>query len=447
MLIDDWLAAWTPSAPGDRALRFRRELGIEITGPVVMTGHQPGFWHAGILAKYLAARAIADRTASGLAWCVPDMDPIDPGLVRRPVGNDEPTSRGKWKAEESSLLAWTGLPRVGRLSEPTLLVPTGARAPGVPVGDPPSGFERAVELLDRFRGETTVARQVWRAHAALLGTRSGLAADTPVVYATELARTSLFRGLVDRMRADPAACVHHYNESAEKHPESGIRPLLPAESPGQAELPLWRIEPGAPRRAVRAEDLDAIDPARLAPRALLFTGILRLAGCELFLHGTGGGVYDRVTEDWFGGWIGETLPRAGVVSATALLDLGVPEVSREELARAEWRAHHAGHTPAMLGDDPGQAEKDRCLERIRSGDRAERAVAFAEMQGVLERARRRGGARMEQFEQEARDVRAALADASIANDRGWPWMLHTEETLGALRDEIGRALSGWKGEE
>lgn len=446
-MIDDWLAGWRPARPDDRALHFRRELGIDDTGPIVMTGHQPGFWHAGILAKYLAARVIADRTGAALAWCVPDMDVNDPGAVRMPVRIDGVTGPGKWAVEESTLLGWPGVPRVGRFSEPTLLVPSGALAPGVPVGDPPTGFARVVELLDRCSGEPTSARQVWRAHAALLEARFGLSADTPVVYATGLARTSLFRDLVDRMRADPVACVNLYNEAAERHPDSGVRPLLAGKRPGLVELPLWRLEPGRPRREVSADELDVIDPAHLAPRALLFTGILRLAGCELFLHGTGGGVYDRVTEDWFGGWLGETLPRAGVVSATALLDLGVPEVGREDLARAVWRAHHARHTPAMLGDEPGQTEKERCLARIRSGDRVERAEAFAEMQGVLDRARARGGARMEQFEREAQDVRAALADAAIADDRAWPWMLHSDETLGALREEIERVLSGREGGE
>ena len=37
------------------------------------------------------------------------------------------------------------------------------------------------------------------------------------------------------------------------------------------------------------------------------TGLMRLAGCDLFIHGTGGGAYDLVTEEWLGSWMGWTL--------------------------------------------------------------------------------------------------------------------------------------------
>ena len=37
------------------------------------------------------------------------------------------------------------------------------------------------------------------------------------------------------------------------------------------------------------------------------TGMARLAACDLFVHGTGGGIYDTITEAWFREWLGVEL--------------------------------------------------------------------------------------------------------------------------------------------
>ena len=46
------------------ATDLRDALGIAPLRPVIMTGHQAGFWHCGILAKTLAASACAARAPS-----------------------------------------------------------------------------------------------------------------------------------------------------------------------------------------------------------------------------------------------------------------------------------------------------------------------------------------------------------------------------------------------
>ncbi|HHN77756.1 MAG TPA: hypothetical protein ENK11_03645, partial [Phycisphaerales bacterium] len=419
VLLGHHLISWrSRGAPADpRAAVFRGELGLPTDAPIVMTGHQPVFWHAGVLAKYLAAAALARREGAATAWCVPDQDVVEPGRVRMPVrapGDD--AEAGCWRVAEHDLLRWGG---------DVSAVPAGARPPGLVINPVPEGFGAVASALRRFEGEETAAEQAWCAHETVLDDRLGVPIS-PTVYATDVSRTSIFAWLVERMAADPAGCVGAYNAAVRAEPGSGVRTLLALEHRGRYELPLWLIEPGEPRRAVYADDLGSVDPAMLAPRGLVMTGLLRLVGCDLFIHGTGGEAYDRVTERWFADWLGETLPGAGVASATLRLDLGVPEVDRADVARAVWRAHRARHTPMMLGDEAGQREKDRLVAAIRSAEPARRGALFGELHALLAASRAARADRLAAYEREAAEVSAALADAEIARDRTWPWVLHDD---------------------
>ncbi|USN98729.1 MAG: hypothetical protein H6810_11270 [Phycisphaeraceae bacterium] len=434
VVLDELLATWTPTHRGAadaRATQFRRELGLPTDRPIVMTGHQPTFWHPGILAKYLAAGAIAERTGAAPAWCVPDQDVVEPGRVRVPVrAGEHHSTAGSWAVEEHDLLAWPG---------DVSTVPAGARAAGSLTDRAPNGFEPVAERLRVHASEPNAARQAWRAHEDLLIGRLGLP-EAPTVYATDLNRTALFVELAAQMRRDPAGCVRAYNAGVLAFPDAGMRELICDTRHGRIELPLWRLGRGAPREPVYSHELGDIDLAAVTPRALLLTGLLRLAGCDLFLHGTGGGAYDRVTEHWFKAWLEETLAPAGVVSATVRLNLGVPDVTRADLARAVWRAHHARHTPAMLGDEAAQREKEALVGQIRSAQRNERAALFARLHDLLAEVRRGHAPALDAFDQNVLGIGAALADRTIADDRTWSWMLHDDATLLRLCNEIRRRL-------
>src|SRR5205823_2691827 len=147
------------------------------------------------------------------------------------------------------------------------------------------------------------------------------------------------------------------------HPTVGIRPLLADEVQDRWELPLWWLPPGREREHVYAEDLGRIPIAELAPKALMMTGLMRLAGCDLFIHGLGaaglvepGRVvegYDVITGEWLAAWLGPEASIAPIVMVTAsfllpLLDRPLPTL--HDSARATWLAHHARHDPIALRD-------------------------------------------------------------------------------------------------
>src|SRR5690606_41787826 len=62
-----------PAHASDRAA-----VGLPTDRPVVLSGHQPTLWHAGILAKLLAACELAASTGAAVGWIVPDADEADP---------------------------------------------------------------------------------------------------------------------------------------------------------------------------------------------------------------------------------------------------------------------------------------------------------------------------------------------------------------------------------
>lgn len=428
LIIDPRLRDWSP--PGtpipERSRRFRHELALPTDRPVVMTGHQPGLWHAGILAKFLAARALANRSGAAAAWCVPDMDATEPTVVRLPEPGGAPP--GRWSARTVELLAGRG---------PIEAVPLASRPPGEVADGCPEPLSDYADRLRAHAGEPDAARQAQRAAEDLHRSRLALTPDAPTVYATPMARTALFSEIVHRMRRDPAACVRAYNAAVRARKDAGAREL--ELSPARVELPLWRLRPGEPRQPVTADTLDG--PGTLVPRALLFTGLLRLAACDLYIHGTGGAEYDAASEAWLNTWLGEPIAPAMVISATVLLDLGVPRATPADLARAVWRAHHARHNPALLGDRAAGEAKRALLERLGRADPPARPALFRELHDLLAESRRTNTPALSELDRRVDAVRAALADAALARDRTWPWLLHPPAVLEALNRRIAAALA------
>lgn len=439
------LARWAPRPRGPGYLgtadATRRALGLPLDRPVVMSGHQPVLWHAGIFAKYAAAGVFASRVGAAAAWLVVDLDAVDPGEFRYPARS--PSGAGGVLPGTGRLLA-----HVARLTREPADPARPAAAYDVfsPPGvlDPPAweGVAReassALRVLgEAGRGARNAAEQVARAYAPLV---EGTCPPLPPVYSSALSATPAFGALLERMTADPGGCIRAHNAAAAAFPGAKVRPLDEA----AGELPLWRLtgEGASLRRAsVRATDVRGAPVHTLAPKALLLTALLRLSACDLFIHGTGGEAYDRVTDRWMRDWLGPEAVLAPTVMATADMYLPLPPAARptlKELNVLSQRARRVMHDPGVLGDADGQG-RVRDLAAViaalprRSPERRER---FAQLHRALDdyRSRRAGeiGSWRERAEAERR---AAVAD--VSRDRGWPFFLHGREALRALAASIG----------
>ena len=423
------------TGPDDRARAFRAQLGIP-DGPVVLTGHQAELWHPGILAKYLAADAAARASGASPARLVVDQDENDPLRIRCPI-------RGAHGILATSEVV------LGASPDPT--GPTGRRRPARPddTGDDPEFASNAVRdgvaaIRDALRAHEhapTLAAQVAGAVADLL---RPLATPAPTVFATTIASTDLFADLVDRIRTDPRACANAYN-AAVAHDDT-LRPLATAD---RLELPLWHLD-DTTRRPVFADDLADIDPADLAPRALLMTGVMRLAGCDLFVHGTGAGGtdaqhgYEAAADKWLEAWLGEK-PRGRVVVATATLTLDLPGAdapTEDDVADAKARAHKARHDPSLVGDDKAAAAKASLIDAIDAKKAAgeKPGPLFAEMQSLLADYRARHEAEFAELDRAAEDLERRLSESDVRTERTWPFPLHPADRLRSMKAEIDRVF-------
>ena len=414
--------------PTDTQQTLRRELGLPADQPVLMSGHQATLWGPGILAKWIACVEGARALGAHAAWLVADLDSGDASEVRYPARDEHGAPR-------------PGLARLepGR-DAGERAKPTANQAPIHVDGHVPDAVHDIADALRAHEGETDAARQ---AHGALADLASPIVTAPSSVFARELSGTTLFAGLVERMRDEPDACARAYNDAVSRYPESGVRPLVVTDDSRGVELPLWVLTPLGGRRRATADDLHNTVVTSLAPRALLLTAIVRLGACELFIHGTGGGKYDKVTEDWVESWLGRRLAPAAVVTATVLPDVaGVDLGAGEAGDRAAWRAHAARHNPAILGDDEAGASKRDLLARIDAARDAggDPGPHYRRLHEMLAAYRTRHAAEIENLADEAARLQGIAAGtrrgAQIARDRTLAFPFVPRDRLITLRDAI-----------
>ncbi|MDX2016808.1 MAG: hypothetical protein SFY95_04100 [Planctomycetota bacterium] len=415
------------STPDDAQRAARGALGLPTDAPIVMTGHQAELWHAGILAKYVLARELAEsRRPAHVALIVADQDTHEPLPLRYPARRAGQLAVGLWPAKSEPLGVPTGsAPARANLSN----VPDDAAS-----DDVRAGLELARRSVLASAGEPTLAAQMLRAMRYSLAERAPgvLHESDAALFATRLCASAPFAPLLERLVADPRRCAQAYNDAAARVPEAGMTPL--ALSP-RVELPLWRVQPGRARVRVFADQLATIPRDQLAPRALLMTAFLRAVACDVFIHGTGGGLYDRITDQWIRAWWPE-LALAPTLVATATLFVPMPHgqaPAPEAIHRAIWQAHHARHAPVGTRD-----ERKRALvgEIARCRDKAQRQALFQSLQALLREHREESASALARADEHARAMRARLEESSIVFDRTWPFPLHTPAALSALRQAV-----------
>ncbi|MCB9845792.1 MAG: hypothetical protein H6811_07410 [Phycisphaeraceae bacterium] len=426
-------------SPHTERAAARSALGLPADRPIVATGHQAGIWHAGIVAKSFAADSLASKVGGTAVWIIVDQDDNDPTMIRYPKAAPSGASIGQWQLSPGAMVP-EGTPTASR--------------PGISPTDPPTdvhpgcrraGLAAIAESLRRHRQEPSLASQFGHAMRDLAGAESGATGyPAPLLIKTsDLVRLGVMAELIDRIGRDPERCVAAYNHACAAMRDAGMRPLTLRDR--AIELPLWRIRPGEPRSPVYASQLDSLSQDELFPRALLMTGALRWRVCDLFIHGTGGYSYDRVTQRWFEDWLGASLAPATMATATLTLPLSDGPVPTEaDLQRARARAHRARHDPAMVGDATAAEAK---LEILRQVDAAKSsggnpAPLFAKMHALLGEHRRRNATEIAAIERRCDELASAMSLGALTQDRTWPVTLLPHEDVRDLREEIDRALSG-----
>jgi hypothetical protein len=444
---------WTPRVR-EREDTLRYNLGGHPTiypcDLVVMTGHQAGFWHCGILAKTLAAEAFGDRLRANqsafpqLAHVVVDQDDNDAGLIEYPSRD----ASGAIVVKQ-----WRIAPHAEGM-------PTGLRKPVIDVAAPTDGatdfvnrgLQRIADTLRANVREPSLAMQMARAAHDVIAGRCPDTKRSFIDGALQISTSDAFAHIIERILSFPRICVEAYNRAASEFPAADIRPLALSDDEDRIELPIWRITTDGLRVNARVADvraaLDANNLPSLAPKALLMTAFLRVFACDLFIHGTGGGAYDKVMERWLELWpavgefahspfIAQNLAPAVVATATVrlpLLDAPVPTAA--EVARARWLAHAARHNPALLNDPDAAHAKDLTLAAIRSESKPERLTAYRTLHADLLAYREEHADELARVDDAAESLVRLRAGAGPALRRTWPFPLAPHHALAELDSRV-----------
>ena len=410
---------------------MRAELGIP-AGPVAGTGHQVEWWHPGIVAKFMWADAIARRDGAVVLWLLVDTDVRDPRELRLPV---ETGGRLQAVTHRFGPRAAQGTPACGRDAHAP--APFDAHRGAVVPPCAAAGVRAADGALLANTGAADCTEQVV---GALRETTPSIGTPACTVRTSALLQTALGASIVARAAADPAGCARAFNAAVRLVPR--VAQPLAEDGPLGPELPFWTAAADGTRARVHASELAALRErsAPLWPRAFLTSAIARAALCDRFVHGTGGGTYERATEAFAASWLGATLPAFDMATATLRLpfapDDGPPPVTQAE-RRARWFDPESA--PGSMSE-----RKRAALDAIARAPRAsaERRAAWRAMHEELARTRNAHACDFLELDARAAADRERARAAVLRADRTWAAVLHPRESLvrlaGALQAEALR---------
>lgn len=428
---------------------------------LVVTGHQPELYHPGVWIKDFLVQRASDELGATALDLVVDTDVAGRMEMKMPCLAPEVRTCRVLVAEGHAQAAYAQLPppdpaaleqlrRQGMASLDTLPAPALSRHFATFC----NALDAAAVFTPDLASCMTAARRIYERPA---GT------DYLELAVSVQARTSSYRRFVASLLLDAFAFREAMNTAlAEYRRRTGTRSVAQPfpDLSGDAErvdAPFWLLAEGtrmpvsvsasgmvfADSRPVAdlGKGLDAAveriasEGLLLAPKALALTLFQRLFVADLFVHGTGGGRYDRVTDAVIAGYYGVTPPAFAIASMTLLLPLGGHLATAEEVTAVEQRLHRFTHNPDQVLDE---VEFDTMQER-------ERAEALAEAKRELVDAiaapgadRKALGGRIRQVNEELGEllrpmvagltqalerVRAESAASGVLTDRTYPYCL------------------------
>ncbi|OUN01504.1 MAG: hypothetical protein BAA04_09145 [Firmicutes bacterium ZCTH02-B6] len=497
LICDPPLSRWDAIAAENRALvsgwsfdvegvpaaalraRARRRV-LELAGlepnverPLFVSGHQPVFYHPGIWIKAFAVTGHARRQSGQAVNLTVDQDAGE-------LAAEVPVRLGH---ELRYVKEYLVRPLAGTPLE-TLPAPQPAQ-----VDDFAARVEERLATLDWPEG-----LEYWRRFAvglreaageadtaALLGVTSRrayerawgeeLCPDLPISRVSQTPEFLLFfvhwaknaRALREAFNQALAGfrAAHQVRSPAVAFPDLLVRP------DGAVELPFWGITPAGIRRKLyvqrrggeleisHLEGLVARIPetggegavealleagVQIRPKAVPLTVFHRLFVADLFVHGTGGGRYDQVTDALIRDWFGVAPPKFAVVSASLYLPLGERPVPASALQAQRHKLRDIVFNPQRFAWEAGDLDesavalvrrKEELISAINAPGAPKRqltrkieavnAELYRALQPVAERAR----VELERLEARARSAAAALR-------RTYPFFLYAPARLWEL---------------
>ena len=463
-----------------RELRRRtRERIAGLTGtaignrPLVLMGHQPVFFHPGVWIKYFLLSGLCGVNGAVGLHCIVDSDATGPIAAEIPTGRED----------------------VARVTRTLVPLPDDVplEAAAVPAPDAWAAFANSVradlvalgsaELLDRFAAFAGAEPAVRRRAAALPAYLDGLRrafearAGEPryaTVDVSAFGSAAEFQAFALHLAQDPVrtfaaynGCLDDYRRAHRVRSAANPFPNL-VRSGGRTDLPFWILHSGrradlygaregadlvlgtadralatVPAGPAGVEAL-AASGVSLRPKALTLTLFARLCLGDLFIHGVGGGRYDRVTAPLAERLFDARLAPYAVATATLHLPLGEARDPGAERRTLERRLMDLRHNPDRHLAEAGEAERRLVDEKWRLIREVEAMRPGRERRAVTHRIREVNGLLAQTLAPEIERVAArlaAIAAAPQADDavqfRGYPYFLFEPTDVAALIPPLG----------
>ena len=453
--------------------------------PVIIAGHQPAPFHPGVWIKNFAAGALADAVGGVALNLNVDNDQPHAAAFRVPavdltckMGGDECRTADVAFAPPPAGLAFEELP-------PDAIRDDAAReaAELLPPSLPTDGLRRFWDLLLDARSRAANLGEAFVVARRRLEEEHGLHnLELPV---SRLADSRAFVAFLAAFLARHDDFFRAYNESLAEfrhvfHETSPAQPVPDLARDGRRmELPYWIWRRGEPRQRLWVEpvrggglglayddveigrlsaadlaDPDAAAPRladlgragwKIRPRALSMTLFVRLAVGDVFIHGLGGALYDKITDAIIHRLFHAAPPRLILASCTVHLPLPAHPETQDDCTAAEravrdWRYNPDRMLPASLRrrDDVRALvdEKRRLLEN-RAPTRGARADAWRRVRDLNRRLAAVAPEVVQAAHGRLRDVRRALRYNAVLRNREVPFFLHPPDDLVAFyRDAL-----------
>lgn len=466
---------------------------IEQAPLLILSGHQPDFFHPGVWAKNIFAANLASRCEARAEMLLVDSDIPDNFSIAWPQREDEFwTSRSTPICPACVGLAYEQLKplprdywRKGLEKIPASLREDAARAfPGFE-----SGF------LDNSAGNSNEISYIsgWISGMTKLDQNLGLTPPqfnrvSKIFSVRSPQHIPAASAFVAHMVLNAEAFAEAYNAAlASFRAARGIRgtqhpiPNLTVDSE-RIELPLWVFMPDAQRQRLYVArghgasrvifagrgaiaTLDAalltanptatlattLGLAELRPRALILTMYARLIACDLFIHGIGGAKYDQITDEIIRRYMGIQPPTYACVTATMRLPLPRFDVDPSELQSLHRQLRDLTFNPqridqgkntvtslGLLAQRREAVEQSEQLRTTHRRDRAARRTAFNRIRQINAQLSEPFAGTADAIRARIAALNAELDSNAIADAREWFLALYPLAKLRALAETLHR---------
>ena len=430
-------------------------------GPVIVTGHQPEFCHAGVWVKdFLLQRTARESAGVGIDLVV-DSDVFETLGVEAPRFTVDVTRTSHLLARGGPETCFACAPAPSADELERFCESVGAALSTLPAPAVARHFSR---YCDAARAALPASRSLAEFMVGARRRYEGDRSDYLELPVTAAARSDAFRAFAVDIVLEARRFAEAYNAEL-----AAYRSLNKVRSDAQpfpdlqtidtdVELPFWLLRQGrreavfarpeghavevrtaaGPVAALPADRAGAREALAgsgvlLAPRAATLTLFARGLLADLFIHGIGGDRYDRVTEGLAERWWGVRLPRHAVASLTMLLPLGVPVDAGARLSEVEHRLHRLAHNPDdALGEVEFETaaeerlarelaeEKRELVERI-SAPGADRKTLGMRIRVINEELARAVEPLAAEYRAEREQLVRQQAEAEVLTDRTYPF--------------------------